>query len=185
MDFGPGLYSGWSVEGGLKKILDPPRPLSPGSSSAPGPRIDTLTPTFRWEGVSDADYYALAISEYPYGSGHVIYRNEQIYGTSFVLPSGVLEYEEKYRWNMQAYGNGQWSDVSSLLHFQTPLQQLDPPRPLSPGSSSAPGPRIDTLTPTFRWEGVSDADYYALAISEYPYGSGHVIYRNEQISRSP
>ena len=98
---------------------DPPTPTSPGLSSPPGPTIDTLTPTFRWNGVSGVDYYALAISEYPYGPSHVIYRNEQIYGTSFPLPSGVLEYGEKYRWNMQSHNSAGWSDISITLYFQT------------------------------------------------------------------
>lgn len=61
-------------------IPNPPTVISPGSSSGPGPIIETLT--FQWSEVSNADYYALAISKYPYGLANVIYRNEQMYGTS-------------------------------------------------------------------------------------------------------
>lgn len=99
---------------------NPPRLLEPGSSSAPGPTINTLTPTLRWEAVANADRYALAISIEPYGPANVIYRNENLTGTSFPLPSGVLEYGKKYRWNMQAGNSAGWSEVSSTLYFQTP-----------------------------------------------------------------
>ena len=105
---------------------DPPTPLSPGSSTEPGPEVDTLTPTLEWASVSNADYYALAISEYPYGPSHVIHNPQQLYGTSYTVPSGVLEHGRKYRWNMQAHNSAGWSDISNTLYFQTPLA-VQPP----------------------------------------------------------
>ena len=99
----------------------PPALVSPGSSSEPGPVIDTLTPTLRWNEVSNADYYALAISKYPYGSGNIVYNPQQLYGTSHTVPSGVLEYGKKYRWNMQAHNSAGWSGISDTLYFQTPI----------------------------------------------------------------
>jgi len=146
--------------------------------------IDTVTPILQWKAVSNAEYYALAISTHPYGPAYVIYRNEQIYGTSLILPRCVLVYGGKYRWNMQAYNSAGWSDLSTTLYFQTPTssaQKPDPPVPTAPGSSTPPGPTIDTLTPTLQWEAVSNADYYALAISKDPYGAANIIYRNEEI----
>ncbi|MBU4349414.1 PKD domain-containing protein, partial [bacterium] len=99
---------------------DPPTPLSPGTTSAPGPTIDTLTPTLQWQTVSDADYYALAISEYPYGLSYVIYNPQKIYGDSITVPNGVLEAGKKYRWNMQSYNSNSalLSDISNTLYFQ-------------------------------------------------------------------
>ena len=271
VDFGPGLYTGWSVQDGLEKVQtvpEPPMPTSPGSSSEPGPVIATLTPTLQWNGVSDADYYAIAISQYPYGSGNIVYNPQQLYGTSHTVPAGKLEYGKKYRWNMQAHNSAGWSAVSSRLYFQTytpdvtltlyvhegsasgPIiagarvtgqdavgnsfdkttnssgyvmitgapsgndwqftasksgyetvswsqdimatytrhaylikvaQKPDPPTLLSPGSTSEPGPVIATLTLTLQWTGVSNADYYALAISKYPYGSGNIVYNPQQL----
>ena len=99
---------------------NPPRPLEPGEPAAPGPIVSSLTPTFRWEGVANADRYALAISVEPYGSANVIYRNENLTGTFFQVPNGVLHYGKKYRWNMQAGNSAGWSDVSTTLYFQTP-----------------------------------------------------------------
>ena len=98
---------------------DPPTPTSPGSSTEPGPTINTLTPTLQWSGVSNADYYALAISKYPYGSSNIVYNPQKVYGTSITVPSGTLVYGEKYRWNMQAHNSAGWSSVSNTLYFQT------------------------------------------------------------------
>ena len=98
---------------------EPPRPISPGWTSEPGPVINTLTPTLRWEGVSNTDYYALGISEHPYGSSNLVYNPQKVYGTSRTVPSGSLEPDKKYRWNMQAHNNAGWSEVSRTLYFQT------------------------------------------------------------------
>ena len=162
IDFGPGLYSGWSVEGGLEKVNQPPfppTPLSPGSSLSPGSTIDNLTPTFQWSGVSDADYYALAISKYPYGSVNIVYNPQQLTGTSHIVPAGRLEYGEKYCWNMQAHNSAGWSDISSTLYFQTVPPslpdlvvteiQVDPSPPISSGST--------TIGITIRNQGDADA----------------------------
>jgi len=162
---------------------DPPQPRSPGSSSQPGPQIDTLTPTLRWDGVSNADSYALAISVYPYGSGNIVYNPQQLYGTSHAVPSGELEYGKRYCWNMQSRNSAGLSEVSRTLFFQVhePERPPDPPRPLSPGSTSQPGPEIEDLTPTLRWETGSGADYCALAISEYPHGTNYIVYNPQQL----
>ncbi len=237
---------------------NPPTALSPGSSSE-GATIDNLTPTLTWTSVEGADYYAIAISEYPYGSSHIIYNPQQVYGTSISVPSGILSWGVRYRWNLQAHGPGGWSAVSNTIYFNTQQpttyytlsvntqghgsvnlspsggsyasetqvtltavpasgwqfdhwsgdlsgsqnpatitmnsnksvtaifveQQTTPPTPnpptaLSPGSGSE-GTTIDTLTPTLMWTSVEGVDYYAIAISEYPYGSSHIIYNPQQV----
>jgi PKD repeat protein len=129
-----------------------PTITSPGSSTEPGPTLSTLTPTLQWTAVSGADYYALAISKYPYGSSNVIYNPQQVYGTSHVVPSSTLVPGEKYRWNMQAHGAGGWSAVSNTLYFQAPPNQ--PPTcsiTANPTSGQAP------LTVTFTMS-ASDSD---------------------------
>jgi len=108
--------------------LTPPIPLSPGADSSPGPTINTLTPTFSWQSVSGADYYRFSISIYPYGTSNIIYTSPNLSGTSFNLPSGVLQNGKMYRWNMRAFTNaGVSSDYSSTLYFQTPAPTLTPP----------------------------------------------------------
>jgi len=98
----------------------PPTPVSPGSPNEPGTVINTLTPTLQWTAVPNAEYYALAISAYPYGTVNIVYNPQKIYGTSIIVPSGVLVKGKKYRWNMQAYNSAGWSSVSTTLYFQIP-----------------------------------------------------------------
>lgn len=136
--------------------LLPPTPLSPGTTSAPGPTIDTLTPTLQWQTVSNADYYALAISVYPYGTSNIVYNPQQIYGSSITVPSGKLQAGKKYRWNMQSYNSAGWSDdVSDLLYFQTPSSQIER---LTNGSFSS-GTSGWTLVGDF-WAGTYLSNYY-------------------------
>jgi hypothetical protein len=111
-----------------------PEPTSPGSSSPDGPNTDTLTPTFKWNSASGASYYAFYIKDTI--SGELVFDSENFNGskikireTSYTLPSGVLKWGRKYRWNMRAWmeegGYELASDFSGLLYFQTP----PPPRP--------------------------------------------------------
>ena len=116
---------GWSAEGypgGVDYLLKvPPQAptlIAPGSGGPPGTMIYTLTPTMQWTASYGADYYALAISEEPYGPPNVIYNPQQLYGTSHVVPSGYLHYGVKYRWQMQAHGVSGYGPVSNLLYFQ-------------------------------------------------------------------
>ena len=133
-------------------------PLSPGSSSQPGPVIDTLTPTLRWEGVEGADYYALAISVYPYGPENVVYNPQQVYGTSHRVPEGVLEYGKKYRWNMQAHNSGGWSDISNTLYFQTPQPPAQRPVELITNGSFSEGAKGWSVHGDF-WAGTGLPNY--------------------------
>jgi len=94
-----------------------PTPLSPGTTSAPGPTIDTLTPTLTWAEVDNADYYDLAIREYPYNT-NIIYNFQEIYGSSFVVPSERLEIWKKYCWNVRAHNSNGFGNYSETLYFQ-------------------------------------------------------------------
>ena len=89
--------------------------------------LNTLTPTLQWNSVSGADYYALSISKYPYGSSYIIYNPQQVYGTSITVPGGTLSAGVKYRWNMQAHGPGGWSAVSNTLYFQISISDTSAP----------------------------------------------------------
>ncbi|MBS3918574.1 MAG: hypothetical protein KG012_06765, partial [Deltaproteobacteria bacterium] len=122
-NFSPGQYGPKQVVVvGVPTVSrpSPPKPISPGITSEPGTLINTLTPTLQWTAVPNADYYALAISIYPYGTGNIVYNPQKIYGTSITVPSGYLVRGKKYRWNMQAYNSAGLSSVSEPLYFQTP-----------------------------------------------------------------
>ncbi len=103
------------------KSPNTPTPLHPGSIDEPGESIDTLTPTFQWNEVPNADYYAFYISQYPYGSENLVFDSEtdvgSIYETSFSLPIEILEEGIKYRWNMRAYNSDGGSEFSYRLYF--------------------------------------------------------------------
>ena len=88
--------------------------------------------------MAGADYYALAISESPYGTSHIVHNPQRITGTSYGIPSAVLKSGTKYRWNVQAHAPAGFSDVSVALYFQFGTSpQVISPRP----------PAISTSTP--------------------------------------
>jgi len=132
-----------------------PTSLSPGTTSAPGPIISTLTPTLQWQAVPNADYYNLSVSIYPYGTSNIIYYNQQIYGNSITVPSGELEAGNKYRWNMRAYNSAGYSDYSSDYYFQTGTT-LGQVQLSSPGN----GVTLPPMSVTFIWNPVSNATKY-------------------------
>jgi hypothetical protein len=114
-----------------------PTAQSPGSVSDPGTMLSTLTPTLQWSSVSGADYYALAVSVYPYGSGNMIYNPQNVTGTTLIVNG--LSQGKRYRWNIQAHGPGGWSAVSNTLYFQTQAATtIAPSAPTAQSPGSAP-----------------------------------------------
>ncbi|NPV63627.1 MAG: tetratricopeptide repeat protein [Methanotrichaceae archaeon] len=98
--------------------------ISPGSISEPSQSINSISPTFLWDAIPNADSYALYISRHPYGTGNLVFNSDNdvpcgyITGESFELPIPLRE-DTRYRWNMKAhYCSGTWSDISSPLYFQ-------------------------------------------------------------------
>ncbi|HWB63913.1 MAG TPA: glycoside hydrolase family 25 protein, partial [Chitinophagales bacterium] len=96
-----------------------PTPTSPGTSSAPGSSVSSVT--LQWGSVSGVSGYYPRISQCPYGSANIIWYDTCYAGTSenVALPTGNL-----YRWNMAAYsqcGNsGCESGNSNTLYFNIP-----------------------------------------------------------------
>jgi hypothetical protein len=110
--------------------------LSPGSNTDQGQVIDTITPSLQWNAVSGADYYSLIISKFPYNSGNIFCTPPQLAATSMIIPGGVLEYGQRYRWVVEAHNSTSPSSVSNALYFQTPQPS---PLPLS-GSTATTVP---------------------------------------------
>jgi hypothetical protein len=147
--------------------LSAPTATTPGTASDTGYTVGSLTPALQWTAVTGANYYALAISRYPYGSSNIVYNPQQVYGTSITVPTGILQAGTKYRWNMQAHNSaGQWSSISNTLYFQTQATALPAPTINTPGDTSSPGSVLTTLTPQFTWNTVGGATGYGLYIRD-------------------
>ncbi len=144
---------GWSAEGYpegvyyLKVIAipSPPTLVSP-SNGATG---ESLTPTFQWNSVSNANYYGLYISKPPYGPSNLVFDSEvdygPIYGTSFTLPSGILNNGVKYYWNMRSHNSAGWGQqFSSSWYFITE----DTPTPTTTTSTTTLPTSSTTTTTT-------------------------------------
>jgi surface antigen len=162
-----------------------PTPTSPGTPTDTGAPVSTTTPTLQWTG-TNATQYDLAISQYPYGTGNVVFDSGILNGgqTSLVIPAGYLSNGVKYRWNMQAHNSAGWSGVSSSLYFTVGAGSLpSTPGPISPGTGTDTGYTVSSITPTMQWSG-SGATTYEMAISQSPYGPSNVIYDNAQLSGS-
>lgn len=100
--------------------------ISPGNNTVPGPVIDTLTPILRWNAVSGADYYVLTVVRDPYGSSDAVYTSDQLTGTSFTLPSGILFGGQNYAWQMTATNIAGTSGNSTLFYFESPGSSVPP-----------------------------------------------------------
>ena len=88
--------------------------------------IHTLTPTLEWEGVHSADRYAIFVStavNNDWENRDLIFNSEgskiEITSTSYKLPSGVLEWDKDYRWNVKAYYPEGCEPISKRLYFHT------------------------------------------------------------------
>ena len=92
---------------------------SPGNSTSPGANINTLTPTFQWNSVSSADYYILNVSRTPYSTANLVYTSQQITGTSFTLPAGLLFNGQSYCWQVTATNVTGTSPSPNTFYFQT------------------------------------------------------------------
>ena len=108
-------------------LLAPPTLVSPGTTTAPGSSIGTLTPTFNWQPVTGADGYALYVSRFNGSTYDLIFDSETdvghpLAGTSYVLPSGRLQDGAQYRWNMSSHsGAGYGTPNTSRYYFNVSL----------------------------------------------------------------
>ncbi len=108
----------------ITSVLPPPNPptlVSPGSSSSPGEEIYTLTPALTWNSVPGAGQYGLYIRDMD--SEELVFdsqvRGITITGTSYTLPSGILQWGKHYRWNMNSHNEASWGEFSPPLYFYT------------------------------------------------------------------
>ncbi len=128
VNFGPWLYTGWSVENYLvKTVPDVPIGLYPGSGSEPGPVVEDLTPELSWIISGGANYYQVYVSKYPYGAANIVYSNA--YVTQNKVTTTALEAGIKYRWDVSACNSEGCSAQSPDSYFQTFIQTSAPSAP--------------------------------------------------------
>lgn len=165
-----------TVSSPTTSILNPPVLGSPGSAQSPGDAIPTLTPQFTWQGIPGADQYGLYIRDLD--SNTIVFdsrlKGVTVTGTSYTLPTGILENGKSYRWNMNTHSSAGWGSYSDRLYFRapSPITLPAPPALDSPGNSGSSDSIIPTLFPTFKWTQVPGADKYELSITEITNGEG-------------
>lgn len=98
-----------------------PTLLSPGSSTSPGPTINTLTPTLDWTNVSGATHYGVYIRDVQTNS-FVFYSNCATTISEFNVPAGTLSPNTTYAWDVD--GNINCGSCESInppaKYFTTP-----------------------------------------------------------------
>ena len=104
--------------------LSPPVLVAPGTQTAPGPSVSTLTPTFSWQSVAGADGYGLYISKFNGSTYSLIFDSETyvghpLTGTSYPLPSGLLQDGGQYRWNMSAHNSAGYGTPNTNRNYFT------------------------------------------------------------------
>lgn len=153
----------------------------PGAGSAPGTLLGTLTPTLSWSPVAGATDYRVYVSKDPYGEANLVMSQGDVAGTSYVVPTGKLAADTKYRWNVRPYNGSEMGSISNTLYFQTGTL---PPRPesIGPGGSTEVGAVAVGGTFTLEWSPVAGAQAYGVAISKKPYGSANVIFERDGLT---
>jgi len=106
--------------------------LSPGSNIAPGPTIDTLTPTLKWQSVPGAAHYHVIVDEAPFAEGNIVVAVGDLLLPSYTIPHGVLKNGMQYRWIAAAIdeeGTPGLPPTNGIYFFITPSEIPKEPLP--------------------------------------------------------
>ncbi|MBI4162622.1 MAG: fibronectin type III domain-containing protein, partial [Candidatus Aenigmarchaeota archaeon] len=141
-------------------LPNPPSLVSPDDAAT----LSTTTPAFSWNSVSGADQYGLYVRDT--NTGILVFDSQRdgyyISGTSFMLPSGILQNSGNYRWNMRSHNSAGWgTSFSTARTFSVSTSQPPgPPTHVSPSDTST----VTTATPTFNWNAGTTAQSYGLYV---------------------
>lgn len=166
-DFDNGSYPRTGqVTVNVNSALPPPTLVAPGTTTAPGSSVGTVTPTFQWQPVTGADGYALYVSRFNGSSYDLIFNSETdvgqpLTGTSYVLPGGRLQDGSQYRWNMSTHNAaGYGAPNASRYYFFVSLPPNPPPIP-----TATPATNVTSSSFTANWGSSSGATGYRLDVS--------------------
>jgi hypothetical protein len=140
--------------------LPAPTVLGPGSPTAPGPVLATMTPTFSWNPAPDGTVFtAYQINLYDLTRQRGQTWTAAPSATSFTLPTGYLIADHKYVWNLRLRNGDQTGRPSTYFYFQAPpaATPVLPPAPkiIGPGAVPAPGPQLPSGPVTLQWNAVT------------------------------
>lgn len=160
--------------------LPTPVAHSPGTSAAPGPVLQTLTPLLLWRAAAGAEGYGLELTSLT--TNDVVLELPQMGpATSHEVPPGLIVPGFHYAWTVRARLGTGFGPPSRTFHFRV-AENLTPPsalRPVSPGSAQAPGATLSTLTPLFLWRTSAGTVGHALYVLDAT--TGRLIYGNEHL----
>lgn len=148
-----------------------PESISPGTLFPDFEIINAINPEFKWFSLPDAVGYYLTIEkEIKPGSYQKFFSSENleiIKDTSFILFGNLLKNNEKYRWSVKAILNAGSSQPSEFRYFKLILPKvLIKPYLYYPGYKVEGKEVVSTLTPTFVWKKINEAEKYSIAISK-------------------
>jgi len=90
--------------------------ISPGTAAAPGPVLDTATPTFTWQAVAGAGGDQVNI--YDSSAKKFASFTVDASATSFTAPAGALKAGDSFIWNVRALNGSTSGPESNYLRFR-------------------------------------------------------------------
>ncbi len=147
--------------------LSPPIINNPGDSFPPGSVVASLTPLFTWTQITGATGYGLYV--WDASNNNLVFSSgsTQLTGSTYLLPSGYLQYGGSYYWAMISYAGTTQSTLSIYRYFQAP-----PPAPAAPVATAASAITISGFQAN--WSAVSGASGYRIDVSSSPNFSSYI-----------
>jgi hypothetical protein len=151
--------------------LSAPTPISPGSTTSPGPALSTATPTLTWNAITGETGYQINL--YDVTTSKLVSYTVGASATSFPVPTGAIIAGNNYVWNVRGLNGSQSGPPSSNLYFQMPAAviTLSAPTAISPGSTTSAGLVLTTSAPALTWSAVTGATGYSVSVANITAGT--------------
>jgi hypothetical protein len=137
--------------------LPAPTAIGQGTTTAPGPQLDSAAATFQWDAVTPFTgltgyqinaYDQTSKTSYTFKVGTSV--------TSYTAPSSDLTPGDDFVWNVRVIDGTTTGPESAYLNFVVPpAATLPAPVATGPGTTAKPGPVLTTTAPTLEWTPVT------------------------------